>query len=81
MKKNDLKLRKVLIDTFPNSKIPKSINELKMGDLKDWDSMGNFNLILSIEQNFSVKFNMDQVEQIKSIKEIKKILKKSNVKD
>ena len=81
MKKNNLKLRKVLIDTFPNSKIPKNIDELKMGDLKDWDSMGNFNLILSIEENFSVKFNMDQVEQIKSIKEIKKILKKSNVED
>ena len=37
-----MSLRQLLIKTFPNSSIPKDIHELKMGDIKEWDSMGNF---------------------------------------
>lgn len=79
MKKNNIDLiRKVLLKTFNKSKIPKNINSLKIGDLKEWDSLGNFNLILEIEKIFKVRFNLDEIESIKSVKAIKNALKKND---
>ena len=69
-----MSLRQLLIKTFPNSSIPKDIHELKMGDIEEWDSMGNFNLILAVEQHYGVQFNLDDMEKIKSVREIIKAL-------
>ena len=52
-KKN--KILTAIKNTFPNSKIPKNIDNLKMGDLKKWDSLGNFNLLLEIEKYLNVE--------------------------
>ena len=52
-KKN--KILTAIKNTFPNSKIPKNIDNLKMGDLKKWDSLGNFNLLLEIEKVFQCR--------------------------
>lgn len=68
-------LRKILIDTFRNSTIPEDISDLKMGDFDEWDSLGNFNLILAIEQNFQIQFKIEDMEKLNSIKEIKKGIK------
>ena len=68
-------LRKILIDTFRNSTIPEDISDLKMGDFDEWDSLGNFNLILAIEQNFKIQFKIEDMEKLNSIKEIKKGIK------
>ncbi len=67
-------LKKILIETFSNSSIPENINDLKMGDLEEWDSLGNFNLILAIEQKIGIQFDFDQLENLNSISEIKKAL-------
>ena len=45
-----------------------------MGDIEEWDSMGNFNLILAVEQHYGVQFNLDDMEKIKSVREIIKAL-------
>tara|TARA_X000000950_G_scaffold278507_1_gene369606 strand:- start:137 stop:379 length:243 start_codon:yes stop_codon:yes gene_type:complete len=74
MKKEEKNLRKILIDTFSKSKIPEDIDDLKMGDIDEWDSIGNFNLILAIEQKYRIRFNMDDLENLKSVKEIKRLL-------
>ena len=58
-----------------NKKIENIIN-LKIGSLKNWDSLGNFNLLLEIEKEFKIKFSNADFTSIKSIKELKKILKK-----
>ena len=68
-------LRKILIDTFRNSTIPEDISDLKMGDFDECDSLGNFNLILAIEQNFKIQFKIEDMEKLNSIKEIKKGIK------
>ena len=72
--KNDMNLREVLVEVFANSNIPKEIDNLKMGDFEEWDSLGNFNLILAIEQKYGIRFNMEDLENLTSIKEIKKSL-------
>ena len=69
-----MNLRQILIETFINSSIPENINNLKIGDLDEWDSLGNFNLILAIEQNFGIQFDFDQLENLNSIAEITKAL-------
>ena len=72
--KNDMNLREVLVEVFANSNIPKEIDNLKMGDFEEWDSLGNFNLILAIEQKYGIQFYMEDLENLTSIKEIKKSL-------
>ncbi|MDB2611697.1 acyl carrier protein [Gammaproteobacteria bacterium] len=67
-------LKKILIETFSNSSIPENIDDLKMGDLEEWDSLGNFNLILAIEQKVGIQFDFDQLENLNSISEIQKAL-------
>jgi acyl carrier protein len=74
MKIIDKKILEALKKTFPKSKIPKKIDNLKIGDLKDWDSLGNFNLILEIEKIFDQRFSTKIFNQIKSIKDLKKFL-------
>jgi acyl carrier protein len=69
-----MNLRQILIETFINSSIPENIDNLKIGDLEEWDSLGNFNLILAIEQNLGIQFDFDQLENLNSIAEITKAL-------
>ena len=72
--KNDINLREVLVEVFANSNIPKEIDDLKIGDFEEWDSLGNFNLILAIEQKYGIQFNIEDLENLTSIKAIKKSL-------
>lgn len=77
MKIIENKIFQILKKTFPNSSIPKKFLNLKIGDLKEWDSLGNFNLLLAIEDTFKIKFSMKELEEIKSVKQlIKKLSKK-----
>ena len=69
-----MNLRDVLIRTFKNSLIPKDIQDLKMGDFDEWDSLGNFNLILALESEFQIQFDMDDLEKLTSISEIQKAI-------
>ena len=69
------KIKKALKKAFPRSKINKNIINLKIGSLKKWDSLGNLNLILEIEKEFSIKFNSNTFSKIKSIKDILREIK------
>ena len=69
------KINKALKKTFPGSKINKNIVNLEIGSLKKWDSLGNLNLILEIEKEFSLKFDSNTFSKIKSIQDIFKKIK------
>ena len=69
-----LRIRNLMCETFPNDIIPDNVLDLNMGDLKGWDSLGNFNLILAVELEFDIRFSMDQATGIKSIDQIIKVL-------
>jgi len=77
MKNDEKKIILALKKTFTKSKIPKNISKLKLGDLKEWDSLGNFHLILEIEKVFNCRFETKVFSEIKSIKDIKENLKKN----
>ena len=46
----------------------------KIYDYEKWDSIGNFNLLLSIEKKFKIKFNSQEFNKLNSLKEIKKVV-------
>ena len=69
-----MKLRDVLVKTFKKSLIPEDIQDLKMGDFAEWDSLGNFNLLLALETEFQIQFDMDDLEKLTSISEIQKAI-------
>lgn len=67
---NKEEIRKIFMETFVDSKVPSDIENLKLGEIDEWDSLGNFNLLLAIEEYYKVKFDMDQMSSIKSVKDI-----------
>lgn len=69
-----LELRTLLEDAFLGCALPSNIEDLKMGDIVEWDSMGNFNLLLTAEERYSIKFNLEEMAEIRSIIQLKNAL-------
>ena len=65
-------LRDILKQTFKNSEIPDDISQLNMGDIEEWDSLGNFNLILAVESHYQIQFEMDELETLTSASAIQR---------
>ena len=55
------------------------LNDLKYGDIHTWTSFGHLLLISSIEENFDIKFDFDDISEFNSYKKGKSILKKFNI--
>ena len=56
------KLKKVFVSTF---NVDESIfnEELAVGDISQWDSLGHVNLLMAVEEEFNVAFNaVDAIE-------------------
>lgn len=64
------KIKKAFKRVFPAQKIDKNFLKLKVGNVKNWDSLRNLNLILEIEKEFKIKFNSKVFSQIKSIRDL-----------
>ena len=41
--------------------------DLKMGIFDDWDSLGNLNLLLEMESEFSIRFSADELGSLQSL--------------
>jgi acyl carrier protein len=63
-------LREILGRAFPNSEIPRDLSQLGYGSLDEWDSLGNFALLLLVEQRFNIQFTMQEMAEIRSLKDI-----------
>ena len=76
--KNELKNKLVIIfsDVFPNSQLPDNIDDLKIEDLPEWDSLGNFNLLLAVEEEFSIRFSLDDFSEVKSVKKLIEVIER-----
>jgi len=72
-------LKKIFETTFNISISEDSFVKLKVNDISEWDSMGNINFILTIEEAFDTKFSLEEIEEINSIEKIKIILKKKKI--
>ena len=51
-------------------------DDSKIYDDEKWDSIGNFNLLLSIEKKFQINFNPQEFNKLNSFNEILKIVTK-----
>lgn len=65
----------ILRDTFPTATLSGPLQDLKLGDIDGWDSLGNFNLLLAFEEFYDVRFSMDEMADLKSIAKIIDALK------
>lgn len=62
-------LKNVFISTFDISENDFSEN-LKIGDIPAWDSVGQLNLIFALESAFDIKFEMEQIPELNSVEKI-----------
>jgi len=78
MLKNFSKIK--LIKLFKDElKINGRFNEKsKIYDYKNWDSLANFNILLSIEKEFNTKFNSKEFSALNTFSDILKNVKKKN---
>ena len=53
-------------------------DDSKIYDDEKWDSIGNFNLLLSIEKKFQINFNPQEFNKLNSFNEILKIVAKKS---
>ena len=76
MKILDLKdIENILYEVFSVNKFPKKIEELKYEDFNEWDSLGNFNLLLAVEEFYNIRFTIEEITNIRSVEQLIQALK------
>ena len=77
MKEIDLKsVELIFCEVFPSAEYKVPFQDLKLGDIEEWDSLGNFNLLLALEEFYSFRFSMDEMAELKSIASIIKAIQR-----
>lgn len=66
----ELRLKAVIKKVFSLEEISTDFLSLQLGSLTKWDSLGNLNLLLAVEEEFGLRFTIDQMGEIRSIKDI-----------
>ena len=64
-----VKLNEVFQDVFYDDKIVVN-DETTADDIEDWDSLEHINLMVAVEDKFSIKFNMGEVSKFKNVGEM-----------
>ncbi len=76
MKKEEIyeRLNEVFRDVFDDESI--EVNErTTSADIEDWDSLEHINLIVAVENEFGIKFNMKEVTTMKNVGEMVEIIR------
>lgn len=68
-------LKELLSEVFANSEIPETISNVEINDITEWDSMGNFNLLLAVEEKFDIRFDLEEMSEIRSVPSLVEALK------
>ena len=77
MNKNN-KIEKIFCEVMELKNIPKNFDKMKIGDITQWDSLANMNLLMALEKGYSIRLSLDEMTEINSIEKIKlKFLKKN----
>lgn len=75
-----MKSKKFLIAELKKSfkkELKININEKsKIYDNERWDSIGNFNILLSIEKKFKIKFSSHEFTKLNTFEDILKVVQK-----
>lgn len=75
---NQTKLLQIIADLFSED-IANLSDATSQDDLEKWDSMGTIDLIAKLEKEFSISFELLEVEELKSIGIIKASLEEKGV--
>lgn len=67
------RLNSVFQDVFDDESITVDANTTSE-DIEDWDSLEHINLIVAIENEFDIKFGMNEVTGMKNVGEMVKII-------
>ena len=67
------RLNKVFQDVFDDDEI-EVCKETTSKDIEDWDSLEHINLIVAVENEFGIKFNMNEVTSMKNVGEMVAII-------
>ena len=63
------KLNVIFCNNFDDENIVLS-DKTSSADIEDWDSLEQINLVVAIQDEFNVKFNIDEVNAMKNVGEI-----------
>lgn len=74
---NDIyeRLNEVFRDIFDDEKIVVNENTTA-SDIEEWDSLEHINLIVAVEQEFGIKFNMGETVSLKNVGEMAELISK-----
>ncbi len=67
------RLNKVFREVFDDESINVTENTTAK-DIPDWDSLEHINLIVAVEEEFNIKFNMGEVTTMKNVGEMANII-------
>ena len=70
------KIETIFVDVMGLSSKPKKFLDLKMGDIEEWDSLANMNLLMELESIYNIRFTIDEMAQLNSISNIIKTMSK-----
>ena len=68
-----LQLNEVFKDVFDDDSIVVR-DETTAADIEDWDSLEHINLIVAVEKQFSIKFNIGEVNVMKNVGDMVNII-------
>jgi acyl carrier protein len=71
----------LLAKQFPDVILPVVSKNLMVGEFVEWDSLAHFDFLLSVEQEFEIRFSVDEMAELKSFGDILDLVqnpKKSN---
>lgn len=69
------KLNKVFAEVFDDETLTVSDNTT-VNDIEDWDSLAHLTLISSVEEAFSIEFNLNEISKFKNVGEMMSSIEK-----
>ena len=66
---------------FAHSAIRDGDETLQVGSFPEWDSLANFDFLMSVEERFNVRFSVDEMAELKSLADVARALKGQGVKE
>lgn len=67
------RLQEIFRDVFDDEEL-EIRDDMSAKDIEDWDSLAQINLIIAIEKEFGVKFNLEEVSKLKNIGEMLELI-------
>ena len=60
------KVQEIFRDVFDDETLI-IVREMSAKDIEDWDSLAQINLIVAIEQDFHIKFRLEEIQGLKNV--------------